>query len=60
MLSASIETEIENLWPNGSEVTIFVAGGTALKLDLPHELLDDPQMATSKGLFQVAIKKFCH
>lgn len=59
MLAASIETEIENLWPNGSEVTTFVAGGTPLKLDLPYELLDDPQMATSKGLFQVAVKKFC-
>ena len=60
MLSASIETEIENLWPNNSEVTIFIAGGTALRLDLPHELLEGPQMATSKGLFQVAVKRFCN
>lgn len=60
MLTASIETEIENLWPNSSEVTVFIAGGTPLKLDLPYELLEDSQMATSKGLFQVAVKRFCN
>ena len=35
---------------------LFVAGGTALNLEFSDEfkVLDDAQMATAKGLFEVA------
>lgn len=59
MLSEKIETEIESSWINLSEVEVFIAGGTAKKLEIEYELIEDPQMATSKGLFWIATKKFC-
>lgn len=57
-LAESIENDLEATWINLSEIAIYVAGGTALHLNLEHELIDDPQMATSKGLWFVATKKF--
>lgn len=59
ILSSTIENAIESAWVNLSEMAIFIAGGTALNLSVSHELIDDPQMAVSKGLWLIATKKFC-
>ena len=58
VLSERIETEIERAWINLSEITVFVAGGTALNLNINHELVEEPQMATAKGLWYVARRVF--
>ncbi|EPY6472560.1 hypothetical protein ACWO4B_003257 [Clostridium sporogenes] len=59
-LSERISQEIEDFWINLSEMDIFVAGGTALnmKFDEQFKLVDDPQMATAKGLFLVGTRVF--
>lgn len=58
MLSEGIANRIEGSWINLNEVAICACGGTSLKLNLEYETIEDPQMATSKGLFLVAQKKF--
>lgn len=58
ILSTKIETEIERAWINLNEIAVFVAGGTALHLDINHALVDDPQMATAKGLWYVSKRIF--
>ena len=58
-LSGAMQNQIESNWINLKELAVFVAGGTALKLNLPYELLEDPQMATSKGLWLLATQTFC-
>ena len=58
VLSESIANDIEQTWINLPEIAIFTAGGTALHLKLEYELIEDPQMATAKGLWLVATKKF--
>lgn len=58
MLSENIETDLEMLWINLKEVAIFVGGGTALHLDINHELLEDAQMVVSKGLWHVSRSVF--
>lgn len=59
-LSAAIQNHIENNWINLKEISVFIAGGTALKLNLPkkYQLIDDAQMATSKGLWLLATQFF--
>lgn len=58
MFSEDIANEIERNWINLNEVAIFICGGTALHLTLDYETIEDAQMATAKGLFLVATKKF--
>lgn len=58
ILTTRIEAEIERAWINLNEITVFVAGGTALNLDINHELVEDAQMATAKGLWYVAKRIF--
>ena len=58
MLSETIANRIEGAWINLNEVAICACGGTSHKLTLGYEVIDDPQMATSKGLYLVAKKKF--
>ena len=58
MLSETIANRIEGAWINLNEVAICACGGTSQKLTLGYEVIDDPQMATSKGLYLVAKKKF--
>ena len=58
MLSETIANRIERAWINLNEVAICACGGTSQKLTLGYEVIDDPQMATSKGLYLVAKKKF--
>lgn len=55
-ISEQISQEIEGKWKNLNEMGIFIAGGTALnmKFDERFKVLEDSQMATSKGLFAVA------
>lgn len=58
-LSASIMNEIETMWLNLSEVDVFIAGGTSLKLDLEdYPIIPQSQMATAKGLYMVANEYF--
>lgn len=60
-LIESIDQDVENMWINYSEMKIFMAGGTALKLNkIPEkfEMVEDPQMITAKGLNFVAEKRF--
>jgi hypothetical protein len=49
---------IEETWNNLGEMEIFVSGGTALnlQLDSKYKMVDDSQMATSKGLYEVGVK----
>lgn len=54
--SENLEQRIEDMWINKSEMDLYVAGGTALnlKFDKEFKLVNDAQMATAKGLFEVA------
>ena len=54
--SENLAQRIEDIWINKKEMELFVAGGTALNLKFNDEfkVLDDAQMATAKGLFEVA------
>lgn len=58
--SENLAQRIEDIWINKSEMDLYVAGGTALNLEFDEEftLLEDAQMATAKGLFEVAQRKF--
>lgn len=49
---------IEETWNNLGEMEIFVSGGTALnlKLNAKYKVVDDSQMATAKGLYEVGVK----
>lgn len=49
---------IEETWNNLGEMEIFVSGGTALnlKLNTKYKVVDDSQMATAKGLYEVGVK----
>ena len=48
---------IEETWNNLGEMEIFVSGGTALnlKLNAKYKVVDDSQMATAKGLYEVGV-----
>lgn len=54
--SENLAQRIEDIWINKKEMDLYVAGGTALNLKFSDEfkVLDDAQMATAKGLFEVA------
>lgn len=49
---------IEETWNNLDEMDIYVSGGTALNLELneKYKVVDDSQMATAKGLYEVGVK----
>ena len=49
---------IEETWNNLGEMEIFVSGGTALnlKLNAKYKVVNDSQMATAKGLYEVGVK----
>lgn len=54
--SENLAQRIEDIWINKKEMNLYVAGGTALNLNFSDEfkVLDDAQMATAKGLFEIA------
>lgn len=56
----NIEQNIEDLWINTSNMDIYIAGGTALKMnfDKSYKRITDSQMATAKGLWSIAEKSF--
>lgn len=58
--SENLEQRIEEKWINKNEMDLYVAGGTSINLELGDEFkkIDDPQMATAKGLFEVAKRTF--
>ncbi|WP_049043233.1 ParM/StbA family protein [Clostridium sporogenes] len=60
VLSERISQEVEDNWINLAEMNIYIAGGTALNMefDKQFKLVDDPQMATAKGLFLVGTRVF--
>lgn len=49
---------IEETWNNINEMDVYISGGTALKLDLDpkYKLVEDSQMATAKGLYEVGVR----
>ncbi|WAW14837.1 ParM/StbA family protein [Peptostreptococcus equinus] len=49
---------IEETWNNLDEMDIYVSGGTALNLSLDDRYIkvEDSQMATAKGLYEVGVK----
>lgn len=55
-ISEQIGQEIEVLWKNLNEMDIYIAGGTALNMtfDSRFKILEDSQMATAKGLYEIA------
>ena len=58
--SENISQRIEDIWINLSEMDLYIAGGTALnlKFDEQFKVLDDAQMATARGLFTAAQRRF--
>ena len=58
-LSENIEQLIEGTLINLKEVDVYIAGGTALKLNFDdYEVVEDAQMITAKGLYLIATKTF--
>lgn len=57
--SENITQRIEDIWINSDEMDIYIAGGTSLnlKFDDNFKVVDEPQMATAKGLFKVGEKQ---
>lgn len=49
---------IEETWNNLDEMNIYVSGGTSLNLNLNDKftVVDDSQMATAKGLYEVGVR----
>lgn len=58
--SENIAQQIEDKWVNLSEMDIFIAGGTSLNMsfDEQFKLVEDPQMATAKGLYLMGTLNF--
>lgn len=60
--SENIEQQIEDKWINlnESEMDIYISGGTSLNMtfDKMFKLVDDPQMATAKGLWLAGTRLF--
>lgn len=58
--SENIEQTIEDKWVNLDEMDIYIAGGTSLnmKFDNQFKIVDDPQMATAKGLWLMGTMNF--
>lgn len=58
--SENIEQTIEDKWINLDEMDIYIAGGTSLnmKFDNQFKIVDDPQMATAKGLWLMGTMNF--
>lgn len=54
--SENLAQRIEDIWINKKEMKLYAAGGTALNLNFNEEfeVLKDAQMATAKGLFEIA------
>lgn len=57
--SENLEQRINDIWLNTSEMDIYISGGTSknLKFNETYKLVDDAQMATAKGLFEVAQRR---
>lgn len=58
-LEERVIQEIENIWINLDEMDIFIGGGTVLNMNFEGmNVVDNPQMATAKGLFLVGTRIF--
>lgn len=59
VLGGNITQRIEDIWINTSEMDVYVAGGTSLNLTFDEEfkVVDEPQMATAKGLFDIGERR---
>ena len=58
--SQKINQIVEEHWINKTEMDLYLAGGTSLNLNLDDDFikLNDAQMATAIGLYEVAKIKF--
>lgn len=56
LASEKVNQMVEEMWINKDEMDLYLSGGTSLHLhpDDKFKRLDDAQMATAKGLFEVA------
>lgn len=58
-LEERILQDIESTWINLEEMELFIGGGTALNMNFEGlNVIEDPQMATAKGLFLVGTRIF--
>jgi hypothetical protein len=60
VLSERVAQDVEDNWINLDEMNIYVAGGTALNMefDTNFKIVNEPQMATAKGLYLIGTKTF--
>lgn len=60
VLSERVAQDVEDNWINLDEMDVYIAGGTALNMsfDEDFKIVEEPQMATAKGLYLVGTKKF--
>lgn len=60
VLSERVAQDVEDNWINLDEMDVYIAGGTALNMnfDKNFKIVEEPQMATAKGLYLVGTKKF--
>lgn len=56
----NIEQTIEDKWVNLDEMDIYIAGGTSLNMEFDKQIkrVEDPQMATAKGLYLMGTMNF--
>lgn len=56
----NIEQTIEDKWINLDEMDIYIAGGTSLNMNFDEQFkrVEDPQMATAKGLYLMGTMNF--
>lgn len=57
--SENITQRIEDIWINTNEMDVYIAGGTSLNLTFDDEfkVVEEPQMATAKGLFDIGERR---
>lgn len=60
LMSEKIYQAIRETWLNFKDVQVYVTGGNALNLKLQDKfkMIDNPQMSTAKGLYQVGVEIF--
>lgn len=56
----TIEQNIEDRWINLNEMDIYISGGTSINMNFDKQFIkiENPQMATAKGLYIMGIIKF--
>lgn len=60
IMSEKINQYITDIWKNVDEMDIRVTGGTSkmLNLDKQYKVIDNPQMATCEGLYDICVELY--